>query len=42
MVYTSDQNLVRIGASMNVPVTPLWALPLPPLDTPLLDVADEH
>ena len=41
MVYAADSDLLKIGASMNVPVTPLWELPLRPSTTPLLDVAEE-
>jgi predicted nucleic acid-binding protein len=42
MVFTSDRDLVLIGASMGVPVTALWDMPLPPSDTPLLDAADDE
>jgi predicted nucleic acid-binding protein len=40
MVYAADHDLVKIGASMNVPVTALWDLPLKPSVTPLLDAAE--
>ena len=42
MVYTSDRDLVNIGVSMNVPVTAVWDLPLPPSDTPLLDATEDQ
>jgi predicted nucleic acid-binding protein len=40
MVYAADHDLVKIGASMNVPVTALWDLPVKPSTTPLLDAAE--
>lgn len=37
MLYTGDQDIVRIGASMNVSVTALWDMDPPPSSTPLFD-----